>query len=132
MGYQYISSAMPFDLNSCSTFDRASSARSFTSTSRNNGSRKIIMETISELLTDSFITQSNINELIWHGMQLVAETIEVEKLFSFNLEPPVFLNTAEEIRATKGDDLFNRIKTIVDDQESHRAEYFAPLKNIDC
>lgn len=81
-------------------------------------------------VVSSLFTQTNMNDLILKGLQIVFEKLKVtDPPFTLNLEPPVFLNSAEEIRAVKGDDLFNRIKAIVDDQKMHRSEYFAPLRN---
>ncbi|WP_319758140.1 hypothetical protein [uncultured Sphaerochaeta sp.] len=129
MGVQLISSSMPFDLNIRLTFESGLQVRNKISISSNDSSINADMQTVSEFLADSFYTQTNINELIWHGMQLVSETIEVPTSFDLDLTPPKLLNSAEDIRTIGGDELFDKIKAIVDDQVLNRDKYFARLKN---
>lgn len=132
MGIQFFSSAMPCDWNRFSTFNCAPHARDYTSTRSNDDAKKMMIETITQLLSDCYFTQTNINELILHEMQLVADKNDFANSFDLYLDPPVFLNTAEEIRAKNGNILFDKIKAIVDDQEMNKDEYFASLRRTDC
>lgn len=127
----YISSATPFDLSLRLRFDSASPTCNQISISSNDKSINAAIKSISQVLLANFYMQTNINELIWHGMQRVTKIVETEKKFNMNLEPPIFLNSAEEIRETVGDDLFKKIKSIVDDQIKNREAYFARLRELD-
>lgn len=122
---------MPFDLSLCLRFKSASPTRNQISISSNDKSISAFTENITKGLLDKFYMQTNINELMWHEMNRVTKIVETENNFNVNLEPPIFLNTAEEVRETVGDDLFKTIKSIVDDQIKNREAYFARLRELD-
>lgn len=63
-------------------------------------------------------------------MQLVTETAEPEQKFTVDFDPPAFLNSVEEIKEIIGEDRFNALKSIVEDQKKNRDIYFTRLMDL--